>query len=217
MTGTSASAIPAATELSARLIGMPQTPTAIARPTIKPAKDACQAGRRKIPSITSATAMGTAATRNDRTSDCATGAAACSGCAFVDASEQRGAGLVEFLGGLQVSQRAGALAQIFERDAFSHEGCCIRQARQLVQWRHRVFRAIDASDAPGLARVGHIGGEQARSVEVQERIEELHAERVEVRRMVLRDVPVAKYLAHHRTVLRFRQAVVVAMAWPAAP
>src|SRR5271168_5555594 len=37
------------------------------------------------------------------------GVAACSACAFDDAAEQCGAGLAEFLAGLQVSQCAGAL------------------------------------------------------------------------------------------------------------
>src|SRR6266851_3502195 len=44
------------------------------------------------------------------------GAAACSACTFDDPPEQRGAGLVELLCGLQVSQCAGALAQFFKRD-----------------------------------------------------------------------------------------------------
>jgi len=37
------------------------------------ASDACQAGRRKTPSMTSATTMGTAATRNDSNSEFPTG------------------------------------------------------------------------------------------------------------------------------------------------
>jgi hypothetical protein len=47
------------------------------------------------------------------------GIAACSGRAFNDAPEQRRAGFVQFRAGLQVGQRAGALPQIFERDAFA--------------------------------------------------------------------------------------------------
>jgi len=50
------------------------------------------------------------------------------------------------------------------------------RAGELVQRSHGVLRAVDALDAPGLLRVGPVGGEQAGSVEVQERVEELDAD-----------------------------------------
>ena len=120
-----------------------------------------------------------------------------------DASEQRQPGLVEFFGRLNIGERAGQRVQVIERDALAHERRRVRQAGQLVQRRHRVFCPIPALDAPGLLRVGQVGGEQARAVEVQERIEVFDAEDVEAHRVALRDVLVAEELAHDRAVLGF--------------
>jgi hypothetical protein len=71
-------------------------------------------------------------------------------------------------------------------------------------------------DAPGLLGVGQLGGEQARPVEVQERVEVLAAAGVEASGMAAVDVLVAELLAHHGPVLRLGQAVVVAVPRAAA-
>src|SRR5271168_4491856 len=65
--------MPAPTESSASPVGMPHTPTAMMMPATSPASEACQAGRRKTPSMTSATAIGTTATRKESSSEFPTG------------------------------------------------------------------------------------------------------------------------------------------------
>ena len=57
---------PAAVLERARLTGICQTPMAITIATARPASEACQAGRRSTPSITSTTMIGMVATRKDR-------------------------------------------------------------------------------------------------------------------------------------------------------
>ena len=91
----------------------------------------------------------------------------------------------------RVTLSARELVQVLERDAGAQELRRVRQAGQLVQRRHRVLGSIHALDAPGLLGVGLVGREQARSVEVQERVEVLDAEGVEACRVALRDVLVA--------------------------
>ncbi len=130
--------------------------------------------------------------------------------------EQRSACLIEFLGGLHVGQRHGQLAQVFERHALAQAGVHPGQAGQLVQRRHRVAGPVHLLDAPRLLRVELVGCEQARPVEVQERVEVLGAVGVEARGVALRDVCKAELLAHHGPVLGLGQAVVVAVARAAA-
>jgi hypothetical protein len=62
ITGHRANTAPAATLLNASDAGNCHNSIAITRPTIRPASDACQAGRRTMPSATSTVAIGSAAT-----------------------------------------------------------------------------------------------------------------------------------------------------------
>ena len=73
MTGQQANTAPAATESTASPTGNCQTKIATIRPTINPASDACQAGRRAQPSKSSTTMIGSAATRNEGNSELPTG------------------------------------------------------------------------------------------------------------------------------------------------
>ena len=116
------------------------------------------------------------------------------------------------MGGLHVAECAGKQLQLLQRDALAQVLRRVGKARQLVQWRHGIAGPIHPLDAPGLLRIGHLGGKQARAVEIQKRVEVLHAEGVEAPGVALRNVRVAKHLAHHRAVLGLGQAVVVASA-----
>ena len=66
MTGHSANTAPAAAASSAMATGNCHTATATISPVTRPARDACQAGRRRTPSINSTTAIGTTASRKDK-------------------------------------------------------------------------------------------------------------------------------------------------------
>ncbi len=77
MTGHSANTAPFAALSSARPAGICQTPIAMRKAAIRPASDACHAGRRSTPSITSTTAIGMAATTNDNGRLSATGVSNC--------------------------------------------------------------------------------------------------------------------------------------------
>lgn len=56
----------------------------------------------------------------------------------------------------------------------------IGQAGELLQRRFDVFLPMNSPKATGLAWIGNLGAEQARPVEVQERVERLSAELVEL-------------------------------------
>ena len=73
MTGQSANTLPAITLSNASPTGNCQNSIAITNPTIRPASEACQAGRRMIPNATSTVAMGNAATTIDSSRFPATG------------------------------------------------------------------------------------------------------------------------------------------------
>jgi hypothetical protein len=69
MIGQRAKTAPAITVLMASPTGNCQPKIATSSPTISPASEACQAGRRAQPSSTSTTRIGSAATRNDGKSE----------------------------------------------------------------------------------------------------------------------------------------------------
>ena len=77
ITGHSAKTAPFAMELTARGAGKLQTAVAMMTPTTSPASEACQAGRRKIPSSTRTVRTGSAATMNDSGKLSATGVSNC--------------------------------------------------------------------------------------------------------------------------------------------
>ncbi|OYY27110.1 MAG: hypothetical protein B7Y46_15885 [Acidovorax sp. 28-64-14] len=83
-------------------------------------------------------------------------------------------------------------------------------------WRHRVLGPVHPLDALGLLGIGQLGGEQAKPMEIQERIEVFHAEDVEALGVALRNLLVAKELPHYRAVLGLHQTVVVAVPRAAA-
>ncbi len=66
ITGHRANTAPAAALSSASPTGIRQTPIETRRPTTIAASDACHAGRRNTPSITSSVRIGREPTRNDR-------------------------------------------------------------------------------------------------------------------------------------------------------
>ncbi len=66
ITGQSANTMPAATLSKASPTGSFHALIAMTSPTSNPARDDCQAGRRRTPSDTSTTAIGSAATKKER-------------------------------------------------------------------------------------------------------------------------------------------------------
>lgn len=115
---------------------------------------------------------------------------------------------MQCLCGLHIGLLLCLLLQVIEGDALAQEGVCIGQAGQLVERCHDILGAVDALDATGFAGVGFVTSEQARSMKVEERVEDVAAKGVEGGGMVLRDMFVAKQLAHDAAVLGFGQAVV---------
>ena len=65
MIGQIAKTMPSSVLSSARPTGMCHSPIAVSRPAASPPTEACQAGRRSTPSITSTVAIGTAATMKE--------------------------------------------------------------------------------------------------------------------------------------------------------
>jgi len=65
ITGHSANTAPLRAEAKAMCAGMPQTVAAIPKPTTRPARAACHAGRFSIPRRTRTVATGSIATRKD--------------------------------------------------------------------------------------------------------------------------------------------------------
>src|SRR5215471_5859490 len=90
MSGQIANVAPLVTAASASDGGNRHTPTAIPRPTINPASDACHDGRRNTPRVTSTVTIGRAATATDRASEPPTGVSSWgNGCAAWLASDKR--------------------------------------------------------------------------------------------------------------------------------
>ena len=69
--------------------------------------------------------------------------------------------------------------QFLQGGALAQERRGLGQTGQLVQRRHSVLGPVHAFDASRLLGVRHLGGEQARPVEVEERIEVFNAKDVE--------------------------------------
>ena len=102
--------------------------------------------------------------------------------------------LAQLLGCLHVGECAGQCVQVCEGHALAQEGCRIAQTGQLIQRGHRVLGAVHPLDASGLLCIGHLGGEQARSMEVQERVEVLRTVGVEASGVALRDVALMRLM-----------------------
>ena len=101
-------------------------------------------------------------------------------------SEQRLAGIVQFLDGLHIGQCPRQLLLLQQRHTGPQEVRRAGQAGQFVQRRHRIAWAVNGLNTPGLFGVGQLGGEEAWPVVTEARVEALTAVGAEARKALFR-------------------------------
>ena len=130
---------------------------------------------------------------------------------LVEQREQIGLGLLHRLSCGQVGLGVGLGLHVVQRDTGLEADQPLRaELRQTRQWSLHVLVAIALDDLA--LGADDLGGEQARAVQIEPRIEGFFVERVDGLGVLLRDVAVAHVLPDHAGVLALGQGVVVAVA-----